>query len=231
MFFKRSFFALAIAAAAYAPAALLAADLTVKAAPAIAFANPCTVATASTPLSCSGFYVGAGLAGAGSNADIVGNGINGSVFAGGITPTLGGGYQYVQNNWVFGAELDMGYAVNTNANVNGIGNSFNGFRITEDFKVGGNLAGILGTQNPITVPASLANSVLAPYAHVGATQWEVPGAWAAGNVSGAGLLFDIGPRTFGDLRYSYTNFNGAKAGGVTINNDQSLMVLINYKLN
>lgn len=207
-----------------------AADITVKAAP-VAFANPCTVATASTPLSCSGFYVGAGLAGAGSNADIVGSGINGSVFAGGITPTLGGGYQYVQGNWVFGGELDVGYAVNTNANMNGLGNSFNGFRITEDFKVGGNLAAILGTQNPITVPASLANSVLAPYAHVGATQWQVPGAWAAGNVSGAGLLFDIGPRTFGDLRYSYTNFNGAKAGGVTINNDQSLMVMINYKLN
>lgn len=192
---------------------------------------PCSVATASTPLSCSGAYVGGGLAGAGSNADIIGSGINGSVFAGGITPTIDAGYQYVQGNWVFGGELDAGYSVNTNAAANGVGNSFNGFRIEEDFKVGGNLAGFLGTQSPITIPASLANSVLAPYVHVGAAQWQLPGAWAGGNISGAGVLFDIGPRIFGDLRYTYTNFNGARAGGVVINNDQSIKVLINYKLN
>lgn len=205
-----------------------AADLPVKA---IQYANPCTVATATTPLSCSGFYVGAGLAGQGSNADIVGNGINGSVFAGGITPTLDAGYQYIKGNWLFGAELDTGYSVNTGVAANGVGNAFNGFRITETFKVGGNLAAIFGSQSPITVPASLANAVLGMYAHVGATQWQLPGSWASGNTSGAGFLFDIGPRTFGDMRYTYTNFNGAKAGGVTIQNDQSLMVSINYKLN
>ena len=67
--------------------------------------------------------MGGGLSGAGSNADIIGSGINGSVFAGGITPTLDAGYQYVNGNWLFGAEFDLGYTVNTNAAVNGVGNS------------------------------------------------------------------------------------------------------------
>jgi opacity protein-like surface antigen len=219
---------LAAAATLTLTAPACAADLAVKALP-IAYA-PCTLPTASTPLSCSGFYVGGGVAGAGSNADIIGSGINGSVFAGGITPTVDAGYQYVQGNWVFGAEFDAGYSFKTGADVNGVGNGFNGFRIEEDFKVGGNISGLLGTQSPITIPASLANSVLAPYVHVGAAQWQLPGSWANGNISGAGLLFDISPRIFGDIRYTYTNFNGARAGGVTINNDQSIKVLINYKL-
>lgn len=203
--------------------------LTFKA-PSYITGNPCTVANGSTPLSCSGLYGGAGLAGQGSNADIVGSGINGSVFAGGITPSIDFGYQYIQGNWLFGAEQAIGYSVNTNATANGAGNGFNGFRVNETFKVGGNLSALFGTQAPITIPPQLANSVLGLYAHVGAAQWQLPGAWASGNTSGAGFLFDIGPKIFGDARYTYTNFNGAKAGGVTIQNDQSLRISINYKL-
>lgn len=211
-----------------ASVAALAADLPAKA-PAVAYANPCTVASAATPLSCSGWYVGAGLAGQGSNADIIGSGINGSVFAGGMVPSVNGGYQYVQGNWLFGAELDVGYAINSNI---AVGN-FNGFRMTEFFKAGGNLAGIFGGQSPVTIPASLANSVLGLYVGVGATQWNLPGnTWATGVVSGAGLLFDISPRLFGDIRYTYTNFDNARASGlVTLKDDQAVRVSINYKIN
>lgn len=205
-----------------------AADVATKAA---VFANPCLVATASTPLSCSGFYVGGGLSGQGSNADIIGSGINGSVFAGGIVPSFAGGYQYVQGNWLFAAEFDAGYAVNSNLNVNTVGSNLNGARITEFFKVGGNLAGLLGTQAPITIPPQLANSVLGIYAGVGSSQWQIGNAWASGASSGAGVLFDINPRWFGDLRYTYTNFNSAKVNGITVQNDQSLRIGLNYKLN
>lgn len=205
-----------------------AADIAMKAP---VYSNPCVVSTASTPLSCSGFYVGGGLSGQGSNADIIGSGINGSVFAGGMVPSAAFGYQYVQGNWLFGAEFDLGYAVNSNLNVNALGTNMNGIRTTEFFKVGGNLAGLLGTQAPITIPPQLANSVLGIYAGVGPTQWQLPGAWASGTSSGAGVLFDIGPRWFGDLRYTYTNFNSAKVNGITLQNDQSLRVGLNYKLN
>lgn len=209
-----------------------AADLAVNAINKAIFANPCTIATAATPLSCSGFYVGGGISGQGSNADIIGSGINGSVFAGGMVPSANVGYQYMQGNWIFGAELDVGYAVGSNLSLGAAGGGMNGFRITELVKVGGNLGALLGTQAPITIPPSLANSVLGPYVGIGSSQWQLPGAWASGTTSAAGLLFDIGPRWFGDLRYSYTNFNSAKAGVLTtIQNDQSLRVSINYKLN
>jgi opacity protein-like surface antigen len=209
----------------------MAADLPAKARPIAAVTDPCTVATAATPLSCTGAYVGGGLAGQGSNADIIGSGVSGSVFAGGMTPTIDAGYLYAKGNIVFGAEFDVGYSFATKAAANTVGNSFNGFRITEDFQAGGNLSGLLGTQTPITIPASLANSVIAPYIHVGTTQWQLPGAWANGVESGAGVWADLGPRIMANLKYTYTNFSSARAGGLIINDDNSLMVTINYKLN
>lgn len=214
-------------------ASALAADLPSKA-PATFFGNPCTVPTAATPLSCSGVYVGIGLAGQGSNADILGSGIAGSVFAGGIVPSLVAGYQYMQGNWIFGAEGEVGYAFSNNLSINGgaVSSNMQGARITEFFKVGGNLQSLLGLQSaPVTVPASLANSILGPYVGVGATQWQLSGgAWANGLISGAGVLFDISPHMFGDLGYRYTNFNGAKDGtGVSIQNSQSVRLSINYK--
>jgi opacity protein-like surface antigen len=196
--------------------------------------QPCQVATATTPLSCSGAYIGFGIAGQGSNADIIGSGINGSVFAGGITPSIDAGYQYVSGNWLFGAELDLGYSFNNSVQVNAVGGGFNGLRISEVFKVGGNAAALLGTQQPITIPPQLANAVLAPYGHLDTVQWQLGtgNAWASGLGSGAGVLFDFGPRIFGDLRYTYTNFNSAKTLiGTTIQNDQSLRFSVNYKLN
>jgi len=211
--------------------AAVAGDLATKAVNAYAAVAPCTVATTSTPLSCSGFYVGGGLSGQGSNADIIGSGINGSVFAGGIVPSADVGYQYMQGNWIFAAELDLGYAINSNISANALSTNVNGLRVTEFFKVGGNLSGMLGTQTPITIPPSLANAVLGPYVGVGSSQWLIGNSWASGASSGAGLLFDIGPRWFGDLRYTYTNFNSAKVNGITVQNDQSLRISINYKLN
>jgi opacity protein-like surface antigen len=196
-----------------------------------AASDPCTVGTAATPLSCSGGYIGGGIGGEGSNANIIGSGINGSVFAGGMTPTLDFGYQYAKSNWFFAGEFDAAYAVGSNSTVNGSGNNINGIRLTEMIKVGGNLSGLLGVQTPITIPASLQQAILAPYVHVGQTQWQLAGGWANGTTSGAGITFDIGPKWFGDLRYTYTSFNGAQAGGLTVNNDQSLLVTFNYKLN
>lgn len=231
--FKQRYVFIALCAASFIAGLLstaLAADVA-KAPVRAAFASsdPCVVPTASTPLSCSGFYVGFGLAGQGSNADIIGSGINGSVFAGGMTPSLNAGYQYAKGNWLFAGEFDIGYAMGSAATIAGSGSNVNGLRMTELVKLGGNLAGLLGTQQPITIPASLANTVLSPYVAVGQTQWQLSNAWANGTVGGAGVLFDISPQWFGDLRYTYTNFNAAKSQGITVNNDQSLMVSFNRK--
>lgn len=225
--FKRSLIALALL-----PSLAFAADVNAQAIPVKAPAPaPCQVATATTPLSCSGLYAGLGIAGEGSNADIVGNGINGSVFAGGMTPTFDVGYQYAKGNWFFGAEADLGYAIGSGATVNGGGSNTNGLRFTEILKVGGNLSALFGTVAPVTIPPQLAAAVISPYGGIGQTQWQLVGAWANGTVGAAGVVFDIGPQWFGDIRYTYTNFNAAQSQGIKINNDQSLMVTFNRKFN
>lgn len=218
-----------VALAAALPLSAYAADLPpafAKAIPFLPTAAPCTVETATTPLSCSGGYVGGGIAGQGSNANIIGSGVQGSLFAGGMTPTFDAGYQYAKGNWFFAGEFDVGYAMGTN----GTAAPVNGFHFTELFKIGGNLSALLGNQvAPITIPAQLANAIIAPYAGVGQAQWQLANAYANGTVGAAGVVFDIGPQWFGDLRYTYTDFSAAKSKGITINNDQSLMLTANYK--
>lgn len=223
-------FSLGILLATILVAPASAADLPVKA-KSVPFltSSPCTVATATTPLSCSGLYVGGGISGQGTNANIIGNGINGSVFAGGMVPTLDVGYQYAQGNWIFAAEFDLGYAMGSAANIGGAGSNVNGLHTTELLKIGGNLSALFGTQAPITIPPQLAAAVIAPYATIGQAQWQLAGKWANGTVSGAGVLFDIGPQWFGDLRYTYTDFSASKAAGITVNNDQALTVTFNRK--
>jgi hypothetical protein len=192
---------------------------------------PCQVATATTPLSCSGFYAGVGIGGVGSNVDIIGNGINGSVFAGGATPVIDFGYQYVQGNWMFGAEAIVGYQTATSSTLNGVGGNVNGVRTFELVKAGGNLGALLGTQAPITIPPQLANALIMPYVTIGAAQHQLAGAWANGLASGAGAGFDIGPRAWIDLKYLFTNYNSATSGALKLPNDNLVLVSFNYKLN
>lgn len=195
-------------------------------APAYASGGACTLPTASTPLSCSGGYIGAGIGGQGTNADIIGNGINGSVFAGGMTPTVDAGYLYAKGNWLFGGEFDVGLAMGSNT---GGSSNINGFHFMELAMVGGNLASIFGTQQPVTIPPQLAAAVIAPYVAIGQAQWQLAGAWANGTVGGAGVWFDIGPHLLGNIRYTYTNFSGARTAGLKIDNDQALFAGIAYK--
>ncbi len=197
-----------------------------KAIPFLQAASPCTVASATTPLSCTGPYIGGGIAGQGSNANIIGSGVQGSLFAGGMTPTFDVGYQYAKGNWFFAPEFDGGYAVGTN----GTAAPVNGIHLTEIFKLGGNLSALLGNQQaPITIPAQLANAIISPYVAIGQAQWQLTHAWANGTVGAAGVVFDIGPQWFGDLRYSYTDFSAAKSKGIVLNNDNSIMLTANYK--
>src|SRR5947209_20038042 len=82
----------------------IAADLPV-ATKAPAYVPTCTVAN------CTGFYIGGHVEGEGSNADIVGSGINGSIFAGGAGLGLHGGYQLWNGNFFVAGELGGTYDV------------------------------------------------------------------------------------------------------------------------
>ncbi|MEL7086829.1 MAG: hypothetical protein AAGL98_00055 [Planctomycetota bacterium] len=203
-----------------------AADIAAKA-PSLPAAAPCVVGTTATPTSCSGWYVGAGIAGNGTNANVIGNGINGSVFAAGAMPFVTGGYQYVQGNWTFGVDLKGGYQVGSVAAVNNVNTNANGARFIETFRAGGNVAALLGSQTPITVPPALANSLLTLYAEVGTAQRQLVGGWANGLASGAGALFDVGPTSFLDLEYVNVQYNNASSAGISIPSENLLM--LSYK--
>lgn len=196
---------------------------------ALASSAPCVVGTTATPTSCSGWYVGAGIGGDGTNANIIGNGINGSVFGAGAMPFVTGGYQYVQGNWTFGVDLKGGYQTSTQTTVNGFGTNANGMRFIEMFRAGGNVAALLGNQQPITVPPLLQNSLLTLYAEVGSAQRQLVGSWANGVASGAGALFDVGPHSFLDLEYVNVQYNGAQTAGQTLNNENLILLSYKYK--
>lgn len=220
---------LAIAATLFLPTLSRASDLSGPAAITKALSNqtPCVVGTTATPTSCSGWYAGGGIGGNGTNANIVGNGINGSVFAAGAIPFVTGGYQYVQGNWMFGVDLKGGYQTSTGQTINGVGTNTNGARFIEMFRAGGNMNALLGNQTPITVPPLLANSLLTLYAEVGSAQHQFANSWANGVASGAGALFDISNNSFLDLEYVNIQYNGAQSAGLTVPSEN--LLLLSYK--
>lgn len=185
------------ALAACLGSAASAADLPTKA--------PAWVPTVCTPTNCSGWYVGVNLTGAMTNANVIGNGINGSIAAGGQSIGVQGGYQFANGTWFFGPEFDANYVVNGNPNVTGGAPSK--YRIGEYVKVGTALSNLLSLDSagPAPgVPASLANSVISPYVLFGAVQSGVGQGWA----TGAGVEFALVKNWFADVRYTYINYGG-----------------------
>jgi hypothetical protein len=88
-----------------------AADLAVKAP-----ANPFYSSTPCVAGSCSGWYAGFGLVGEGTNADIIGSGLNNSVFAAGGAIKVQAGYQLWSGQFLAGIEGSVGYSFITPAN-------------------------------------------------------------------------------------------------------------------
>ncbi len=183
-------------------------------------ASPCT------PASCSGFYVGAFMAGNGTNADIVGSGINGSVFAGGGIPGLAMGFQLANGTYFAAAEVDAGYQVTVPTSVNSVGGNEQGIFAQEIAKVGMNLGGLLGSQAPINVPSQLTAQFISPYVLVGAVERSFANGWA----TGAGATFDITPHLFLDIRYEYINYGaGAGIGAISFTSENLVSAGLNYK--
>lgn len=177
-------FAVLLALALGSPRAI-AADLSTKA-PALTASAPCS------PGACSGWYAGFGAMGNGTNADIVGNGINGSVFAAGGALTVDGGYQFWSGSWFAAIEGSAGYEFTTNSTP-GLpvsGNAGSKFVGTELIKLGYNFfpsaqsALTTPSQSPValTVPANLLASTT-PYFAFGGLQRLGKNVW----VNGAGL--------------------------------------------
>lgn len=185
--------------------------------------SPCT------PTSCTGFYVGGAIGGNGSNLDIVGSGINGSVFAGGVVPDAHVGYIYKQGSWLFGAETGVGYFMNSGVNVNGAGVNNNGLFSYQVARAGGDLGGLFGSQQPISIPPQLAASLLSAYGQLGIAEKQFAGFYASGMVSGAGAFFDIGAHAFINIDYKHISLNSPSSAFVTAKSLDIVTAGFNYK--
>lgn len=169
--------------------------------PSLVSATPCT------PQSCSGWYAGFGILGDGSNADIIGNGINGSVFSTGAALKVQGGYQLWNGAWFAAIDASVGYEFTTNASAGAVnpsgGNKFVG---TELVKLGYNFFPSVASATtapsqsplPLTVPANLLASST-PYLTFGGLQRRGISEW----VNGVGIETVIAAGWSSDVRYLY----------------------------
>lgn len=158
--------------------------------------------------SCSGWYAGFGILGDGSNADVIGNGINGSVFSSGGALKMQGGYQLWSNAWFAAIEASAGYEFTTNASANlpVVQKSGSKFIATELVKLGYNFfpsavnATTTPSQSPIplTVPANLLASST-PYMTFGGMQRRGISEW----VNGVGVQTVIAAGWSSDVKYLY----------------------------
>lgn len=193
----------------------LAADLPTKAVP------YATAAYACVPQNCSGWYAGFGILGDGSNADVIGNGINGSVFSTGGAIKIQGGYQIWNGQWFAAIEGSVGYEFTTNASAGAVFNS-RGDRFigTELVKLGYNFfpstaaATPVAGQSPVplTVPANLLASST-PYLTFGGMQRRGLNQW----VNGAGVQTVIAAGWSTDVKYLYApSQNGEAAASIVM---------------
>lgn len=186
---------LALALLLFAPLPATAADMIPLKAPVRAMAADCT------QLDCTGWIVGANIIGTGSNLDIVGSGVNGSIFAGGGLIGVDAGYQLWNGKFFAGAAVSFDYDANLSGNVNQ-----GRYLAMGLFQAGLGLSGIFSpapaNSGPIGIPSQIASALLSPYLQFGVAQRARGTAW----VSGAGAEFGLSQTWVLRLDYLHLNY-------------------------
>jgi opacity protein-like surface antigen len=164
-----------------------------------------------TPQNCSGWYGGFGFAGAGSNVDIVGQGINNSVFSAGGIIKAQGGYQFWNGSWFAAIDLSVGgeFTTTTSAGVPVVPNQKGQSKLfgSEMIKLGYNFFSspasgpVVPSQSPIPliVPANLL-AASTPYFQFGGVQRRGQTAWG----NGAGFQTVIAQGWTSDVKYIFS---------------------------
>ena len=196
-----------------------AADLPVKAKAFSITTSGCTIT------SCSGWYAGIGLSGDGTNANIIGNGFNGSVFAAGMGLDVHAGYQLWNGTYFAAVEAGIGNQFQPTQSISSLGNSLEGY---EKVKLGIGLSGLLGgsvapatpSQAPtaINIPSTIANTLMSPYVQIGAQQRK----GISQMISGAGAEFLLASHWNLDIGYTY-----APAVG-TLSSENKVKLSVDY---
>jgi hypothetical protein len=164
-----------------------------------------TSSTPCVPGSCSGWFAGFGLLGDGTNADIIGSGINNSLFQSGGAIMASGGYQFWNAAWFAAIKLAAGYEFNSNnaSTMTQGGSKFVGEELIHlgyNFFPNGPPALTVPGQSPtaLTVPASLLASTT-PFVSFGGLQRRGISEW----VNGAGLQTVIASGWSSEVEYLY----------------------------
>jgi hypothetical protein len=114
---------------------------------------------------CTGWFAGVTLMGMGSNADILGQGLDNSVFANGGAAGLTLGAQYWMGGVFLGAENFVGYSFGNPATVGAGQASVGGSGLDVLwFEAGGSLGDLFGSgAQPVPIQTALISDLIAPY--------------------------------------------------------------------
>lgn len=147
---------------------------------------------------CRAWYVLADITTHVANVDIIGNGLNGSLAAGGATPHIGvGGFAW-NGTYSYGVEAACGYSFN----VAGPGAISNGYDCYQEIQLGGNLAGLFNIAPAQTSGNFLTSALMFPYVAVGPEENRtIKTGWRAG----ASVKFMLDNLTFIDIGYRAVN--------------------------
>ncbi len=185
---------------------------------------------------CNVWFVGAGMFGAGSNIDIIGQGISNSVFANGGMVLANAGAQAWYNGIFLGAENMAGWAFGSPSSINGAGTTMQGGLDVFWMEAGGSVGTIFGSgAQPVQINNALASDLLSLYVGTGPAQpfgnssLGTKSFWTTG--AGARYLIPTSRPILLDVKYMFGN-NQNNVGLVTNKNLQlvgvSLMAPFNW---
>jgi hypothetical protein len=147
------------------------------------------------------FWLGGGLGGVGSNIDIIGSGLDNSVFADGMAPFADAEWMNWNGTVLLGVDIGGGYQFAQPTSIGG--NSANqsggiGWMMAE---AGGSLSQLFGQSTPVTILGALQTNLITLYGAAGpvfSNGTTLPGLRA-------GAKYLVGPNLQLDMAYTYAN--------------------------
>lgn len=174
---------------------------------------------------CTGPYIAFFIGGEGSNADIIGSGINGSIFNNGVGFGPGVGYQFWNGNFFFAGEIDGTYYAGSNSGLNTVINAVGGnpknynWAVDVVGKLGYGLNGLFNSppaaaNGPISPIQALNGAMVSPFFEVGGRMRD----GLSGILAGAGIEYTLGGHSAVTVEYRHVTYNkGTDVSGVPIN--------------
>lgn len=203
----------AAALLAYSTWAARAADLPIKAPAAPFNFGPCSQTM------CTGPTLGFHITGEGSNADILGSGLNGSVFKDGAGLGIDAGYQFWNGNLFVAAEIGATYYTGTSSFMTQFTGVNPNWSVDYVVKTGYGLHGLFDTSTvspasgPVTPLQALNGAMITPFVTIGGRKRD----GLDGFLAGAGVEYTLGGHSAVNVEYRHINYNkGVDPAGVPV---------------